>query len=73
MRAYEVSEEILSMSDYLTLLYSGLNEFRGDTFLLEWAHAFIVPIVHSSRHLRDLPLITLYIRPYKFSINKNPK
>ena len=42
MRAYEVSEEILSMSDYLTLLYSGLNEFRGDTFLLEWAHAFIV-------------------------------
>ena len=55
MRAYEVSKEILFMSDYLTLLYSGPNEFRGHTSFLEWAHAFIVPIVHSLRHLRDLP------------------
>ena len=66
MRAYEVSKEILFMSDYLTLLYSGLNEFRGHTSFLEWANAFIVPIVHSSRRLRDLPLIHYTSDPISF-------
>ena len=38
------------------LYFIHLNEFRGHTSFLEWAHAFMVPIVHSSRHFRGFAI-----------------
>ena len=46
MFAYEECKEILFMSDDLTFVIH-LNEFRSHTSFLEWAHAFMVPVVNS--------------------------